>query len=250
MSLIEVVIILVIIAVLTTFALVQVGQSNTQLERQNIARKLKVLLERARFDSVKRRVEDLDEMSHIVINNETSFSAMMDFNQNGELDIAEIQQVNFGGIGNIKIVGNNLLYPITISFDRRGRVTATDKNGASITPRFIVCNNCTPATADNANANIISISSTGTINMISGGDVLPTFLSPNVSTVNSSSGINDWVTVSDDTSAFPINTPTPSLTPTPSVTPTPKACVKNEKTSQTNCICKLPMTVRSSGACR
>lgn len=180
-SLIEVVIILVIIGVLSAFAIVQVGQADTNLERQNIARRLKVLLERARFDSVKRRVQNVNQMSRVVIDSQTSFNVALDFNQNGALDSTEVQQVNFSSSNNIRIVGTNLVFPITLRFDRRGHVTVTDGNGASITPTFIVCNGCTsPQTANNANANLISISATGTVNMIGGGDLLPPFNSPTV----------------------------------------------------------------------
>lgn len=270
-SLIEVVIILVIIGVLATFAIVRTGQSDSLIERQNIARKLKVLLERARFDAVKRRAETVSQMSYVVINNATSFSVALDFNQNGSLDGTEIQQVNFSGADNVKITGNNLVFPITLRFDRRGRVYVADGNGSAITPNFIVCNDCTLETANNANANIISISATGTVNMIGGGDVLPPFNTPTVSTVDAGSNINDWVTVSGGSSASPtatptpvptgtpINsptpTPTPTATPTPQstpaqTTPTPQACVRGERPAQTGCACQLPLTLRSNGKCQ
>ena len=54
-SLIEMLIVLVLIGVLTTIALMQLGSSRTDFERQRISREFKIYLERARFDSVKRR---------------------------------------------------------------------------------------------------------------------------------------------------------------------------------------------------
>ena len=53
-SLIEVLIVLVIVAVLVTIAIAQFSRPKEVFQRQNIAREFKVALERARFDSVKR----------------------------------------------------------------------------------------------------------------------------------------------------------------------------------------------------
>src|SRR5690606_21496172 len=44
-----------IIVIVATLALMQRGTANEQFQRQNISQQLKVALERARFDSVKRR---------------------------------------------------------------------------------------------------------------------------------------------------------------------------------------------------
>src|SRR5690606_12428047 len=54
-SFVELMVVIVIIVIVATLALMQRGSANEQFQRQNVARELKVALERARFDSVKRR---------------------------------------------------------------------------------------------------------------------------------------------------------------------------------------------------
>ena len=54
-TIVELLVVCVIIAIIAGFALMQRGGANEQFQRQNVARELKFALERARFDSVKRR---------------------------------------------------------------------------------------------------------------------------------------------------------------------------------------------------
>ena len=48
-SLVEMIVVLVIIGIISTFAFMQRGSANEQFKRQNVARELKVAFERARF---------------------------------------------------------------------------------------------------------------------------------------------------------------------------------------------------------
>jgi prepilin-type N-terminal cleavage/methylation domain-containing protein len=88
-TLVELIVVLVIISVLVSFAVAQFGSSKKNLERQNIVRELKVSLERARFDSVKRRAVNVNEKAKITIHNATSFSFSTDLNQNESSNIAK-----------------------------------------------------------------------------------------------------------------------------------------------------------------
>jgi prepilin-type N-terminal cleavage/methylation domain-containing protein len=81
-SLIEVVIVLVIVAILATFAIMALGGSAENLERQNIAKEFKVALERARFDSVKRRPATCAEQARVEILSATQFAVITDQDQN------------------------------------------------------------------------------------------------------------------------------------------------------------------------
>ena len=65
-SLIEVFIVLVIMGILTTLALLQLGTSRVDFQRQRISLEFKVYLERARFDSVKRRAEGVGPANVVV----------------------------------------------------------------------------------------------------------------------------------------------------------------------------------------
>jgi prepilin-type N-terminal cleavage/methylation domain-containing protein len=193
-SLIELIVVLVIISVLVTFAVAQFGSPKKNLERQNIVRELKVSLERARFDSVKRRAVTVNEKAKITIHNATSFSLSTDSNQNGIVEYNEARRVEFADSG-INFVGANLAYPITVSFDRRGFITATNGIGAKITPNFTICKNCTASTVNAENSNTLSISPTGTVVLLASGKDIWLYENPEVTAVNTDSQINQKVTV-------------------------------------------------------
>lgn len=241
-SLLEVIIVVAVTAVLVTAAVARLGNSKSFVERQNFARELKISLERARFDSVKRRPTNTSDMSRVRIDSATSFTLITDFNLNGTLETAEARQINFNSQSGVKITGSSLTFPITMYFDRRGRVV--DVNRAIITPTFIVCtDNCTSQTANPDNASVISISANGTVAMLNGGETQSTFQNPNVSVVNSNSQVNPWVTVSGED-------PSTITTPITTASPTGVTCKRNEEPAKTGCKCQLPMTVRSNGQCK
>ena len=271
-SLLELLIVLVVSAVLVTLAVAKIGSSKSNLQRQNIARQLKVYLERARFDSVKRRATKADDMARVTIDSATSFSLTTDLNQNGKTtDSTDVQRVDFSG-GDIKFVGI-ASYPVIVGFDRRGQISVN--NGST---SFTICNSCTSATATSANANILWVSLTGTISMTAGGESQPVFQNPVLQAVNSNSDIREFVlvttgggtTTNPTPTPTPISTPTPTPTPTATPTPTPSssptatptpvptptprptqaACQRNQRPTQDNCRCVAPMSVRSNGKCQ
>ena len=159
-SLIELFVVLVLIAVLTTLAVIQFRRSKIDLDRQSIAREFKVYLERARFDSVKRRAEGANSAT-MTLNSATSFTARFDFNQDGTVEAFESRTVNFTDKSNTKIlVTDTLNYPIAITFDRRGHAVARDGGNVEIDPIFTICSECgTPAEGKS----VISISASGTV---------------------------------------------------------------------------------------
>src|SRR5580765_5568202 len=114
-SIIELLIVLAIIAILFTLAAAQFGRSGENFERQNITREFKISLERARFDSVKRHANVVAQESRVTITSATDFNYATDLNQNGDLnDPGEIRDVDFHNRGNVSIVGDSLVFPITI----------------------------------------------------------------------------------------------------------------------------------------
>ena len=155
-SLAEVMIVLVVLGILLSLAVVQFGRSRENLDRQNIAREFKVSLERARFDSVKRRAAVCSDMSRVTINSATSFSVSTDLNQSGSLDLpGETQNYDFSGrAGDVNLVGNGVTLPVTIRFDDHGRAfLQSDCDPSSIpaaaVPLFYFCQGtCTSATAN------------------------------------------------------------------------------------------------------
>jgi prepilin-type N-terminal cleavage/methylation domain-containing protein len=203
-SLIEVMIILVITSVLVGLAVARFGGARNQIQRQNISRELKVNLERARFDSVKRRAVNPLDRAQVKLINATSFSVKTDMNQNGTVsEASDTRTVDFSGQAGINLVGNNLVFPITITFDQNGSITATDGTmnagtpaPKNITPIFTICNTvCTAANATATNADVIYVSPSGTVALLAGGASQPTFQNPTVTNVTSSSNINPSVQV-------------------------------------------------------
>lgn len=259
-SLIEILVVLVVASILVSFAIAQFGSSKEFFGRQNLAREFKVNLERARFDSIKRRAEGgLNNLSRVTIESATSFSITTDLNQNGVLEDRESRQINFSNQSGVRFVGLTS-YPVTISFDRHGHISALNGETPAqpVTPVFTICGrDCSLETADATNSNIISISPSGTVAMLAGGDTQPTFENPDVSDVDANTGVNPWVSTGNtvypeiDPGPFPI--PSPSTSPTtepteenpgPSTTPTPRHCNSGEKPGTANCQCMLPMTVK------
>jgi len=231
----EILIILVVLGILVTLSVAQFGRSRENLNRQNIAREFKVSLERARFDSVKRHANVCSDMSQVTINSATSFSVSTDMNQNGRLDLpGETNNISFGNLGDVTLIGNGITLPVTIRFDERGRAFLQADCDPSSTPTasvplFYFCNGaCTVATATSQNANAIFISPTGTVAMMTGDSSVPTFTDPTVTTVATGTGVDNRLTVWTGTPPSPTPFPTPSqATPTPlptgSGTPTPSA---------------------------
>lgn len=209
-SILEILMVVAVGAILVGVAVSQFGNSRMQLQRQNLAREFKNNLERCRFDSVRRRADDSDfaNMSQIVIRSNTSYDVMIDSNQDGIISSQEVRTIDFSGRSDAKIIPASGVFPITVRFNRRGHITS-DSLGTPVTPLFTICSgNCTAATTITPeNSNVISISPTGTVSMLYGGDTIPPLNAPNISTVNSNSDINLWLTVMPSTST---PTPTPS----------------------------------------
>ena len=199
-SIIEVMIVLAVLAILTTIAILNFGSSKTDLQRQRIAREFKVYLERARFDSVKRRAVDVNNMSRITLNSPSSFTAAIDLNENGVLDANEIRQINFDERSGTQItVTDTLNYPITIRFNQRGHIIAKDNLGDNVNPVFTICShNCSGSTPNNEHSTVISVSTTGTVAVLKNGQT-PSAL-PTPSVTNTSPQLNCYVLLTNSNS--------------------------------------------------
>jgi len=187
-TVVEVLVVVIIISIVAAMAIMNRGSANEQFQRQNVARELKVAFERARFDSVKRRAEGATR-ARVVVDAGT-FTLVTDVNQDGDtLDAEDSLTTNFAG-QNISISSDETSLPVTVTFDKRGEVTATDE------PVFLVCNgSCTFSNDTTANANIVLVTATGTVNLLPGGSTLPTFGVPAVNSISNTTGINPDVVV-------------------------------------------------------
>lgn len=190
-SLIETLVVFIIIAIVAALALMQSGNANQQLKRQNIARELKVALERGRFDSVKRRAENASTQAKVNVA-ATSFTLTTDVDLNGTLESSDDVMTAFGA-QNIVVEGyGGISLPYVVRFNQRGEPVA--ENGASISPVFLVCNGgC--SSPNSANSNIVILTPTGTVNLLPGGSSVPAFPTPNVTSIPPGTGISNVVSV-------------------------------------------------------
>jgi type II secretory pathway pseudopilin PulG len=265
-SILEVIIVLVVVTVLVTIAVGSFRSAGRNLDRQNIAREFKISLERARFDSVKRRASVCSDMSGVTVNAD-SFVLMIDMDNDGQLSDPEIRTVDLSARGDVSIVPNDVTLPLTIRFDQRGQAYLNDCDEASIPtadiPLLFFCNGvCTPDTANSENSNVIFVSPAGTIAMLYGGETMPAFGNANVSNVESNSNVNPLLAVwAPNSSGSPTPTPTatvspsptdtPPETPTPTVTPAPPACPTSAPWGyHPACTCLYPQTVRNNLQCK
>lgn len=174
-SLIEVLIVLVMMGVLTVLALTQLGSSRVDFQRQRIAREFKIYLERARFDSVKRRAENADS-AKVVLNGPSSFTVSLDFDGDGLLLNTETRTVNFSDRTGATIqVSDTLNYPVTLSFNRRGLVNSIDGLGNQVAPLFTICSDCSDGSPDITR---ISVSTSGTVAELRAGQDPETLPAP------------------------------------------------------------------------
>lgn len=194
-TLIELILVLTVGLVLTVIAVTSLGRSRNIETRQKIAREIKVTLERARFDAIKRRAVTSSEFASMTFTSATSYTVKLDWNQNGTIDSGESRVVSINGLGQFSISGTNFSYPVTITFDRRGYVATTNGTGAVITPNFYVCEGSCAASPTPSNATGIMVSSTGTVAMVLGAAPTVTAAAPVVTSINANNEINPLVRI-------------------------------------------------------
>jgi prepilin-type N-terminal cleavage/methylation domain-containing protein len=135
-SILELVVVMVIVVIIATFAVAQYNSSSSQFKRQNVARQLKVGMERARFDAVKRRSVAAASQAKVVVN-QSWFSVTTDLNANGIIDTNDSEITNFSRDG-IMITGQSMAFPVTLTFDERGNVEARGSDNAVVNPVFYI----------------------------------------------------------------------------------------------------------------
>ena len=197
-SVVELLIVLAILAVLTTLAIANFRTSKVDLERQAITREFKVYLERARFDSVKRRAVNVADQANLILTGPSSFTAQIDFDDDRVLRANETRVVDFTQRSQTQILVSDvgLSYPITIRFDRRGHVTATNSLGAVVDPvMFTICSSSTNCTATSTDRTVISLSSSGTVAVMRDGQSPAAAPTPTIG--NTAATLNCWVVVTN-----------------------------------------------------
>lgn len=202
LTLVEVLIVVVIIMVVALIPLLSIQSSKTVFERQNFARELKSALERARFDSVKRRAADSGIQARVVIR-ENGFD-LITFAKPAGVSAASTEMGEVVTTMMIEEQGTVFShpssdigtdFPVTISFNERGEAIAVDGAGNLLaSPAVVICaGQC--SSFGRANSNILAISKAGTVNLLAGDMAIPTFVAPQITTVDSGNGINRLLVV-------------------------------------------------------
>ena len=203
-SLVELLIVIVVLGVLTAIAVLGFGRAKVDLQRQAITREFKIYLERARFDSVKRRAVAEVDQANIVLTGPSSFTAQIDFDEDRVLGTNEVRVVDFTLRAATQIVVSDigLNYPITIRFDERGHVTATDNTNAVINPVvFTICssNDCSSTSPDRT---VLTLSTSGTVAMLRDGQMPSAAPTPAIS--NTTPTINCYILITNANTTCPL----------------------------------------------
>jgi type II secretory pathway pseudopilin PulG len=201
-TLVEVLIVVVIIMVVSLVPLLSIQSSKTVFERQNFARELKSALERARFDSVKRRASDPGIQSRVIIRENgfevVTFAKPTDASESSTAMGEVVSSKNLEEQGVVLSHPSSDIgtaFPVTISFNERGEAIAVDAGGNIVaSPAVVICAG-TCSSFNRSNSNILAVSRTGTVNLLPGDEVISTFTAPQTTTVNATSGINRLLVV-------------------------------------------------------
>jgi prepilin-type N-terminal cleavage/methylation domain-containing protein len=186
-SLVELLIVIALIVVVSTLALMQFRTPSIQLKRQNVAQELKSAFERARFDSVKRRATGSAQASVVVAPN--SFTLKTDIDRDGNIETDEDRvNTSWDAAISIRQQSGPISPSVTVTFNQRGEITSTGDTA------FLVCNgNCSTSTS--GNSSLVIVTATGTVNLLPGGNAVPTFSPPSVSNVSTVANINPNVSL-------------------------------------------------------
>lgn len=145
-SIVELLIVVVMVAVVTAFAVMQIAGANRTMRLSNSAREFMGYLEKARVDSVRRHAMSNLDMASVTIASANSYTVSIDQNGDGTLDPARtitIPTTHGATFANINI-------PTTIRYNWRGR--PVDGTGNSLNLSFVL---------RDASNNINSINVTG-----------------------------------------------------------------------------------------
>jgi prepilin-type N-terminal cleavage/methylation domain-containing protein len=205
-TIVELLVVVAIVFLLSVFAFIRIESAKKSLEVQNVSAEFKIYLERARFDSVKRGAAEAGEMASVTINDPQSFSVRTDLNQDGVLATNEMRDIDFSYQNDIRFFGDDTVFPIVISFNRRGQTTATDGIGNIIRPAFLICQkNCEEIATNAMSFQIVSVSATGTVAVLNGDEMLETVSAPENISTTTTGGIKPLVsTIPNDGSILDV----------------------------------------------
>lgn len=188
-SLVELLVVMIIIALVASIAFMSRGSANEIFQRQNGSNQLKQILERARFDSVKRRADGSSArpFARVTVNSD-SFVLRTYNDVTGSVPAATDETVLLAPGVVAAHYNTGIALPMVINYTRRGEPSVA-------LPQFRICNlSC--SSPNGTNSDIVIVTPTGTVNLLPGNATLPTFTNPVLSgTPGAGDLINDDVVV-------------------------------------------------------
>src|SRR6266481_1420824 len=178
-SIVELILVVMVIGVMSAFALIQVQSARSSMRVQNSVRQLSSYMEKARVDAVRRH-----DSSSVTFTSPTTYTVKMDFNNSG---LPVTRTFNFQD--GVKLASSDLP---NVTFNWRGR---TVSSGSSCVTTFSV--------SDDKNGLSVDVSGSGDVTVENQQPALPNVTYNN--TLTSSDGINSRAVVGGTTA--PDNTP-------------------------------------------
>ena len=133
-SIFEILIVVLMVAVITGYAIVRLKTRHVAIARVNAAQQFMEYLEQARLDSNRRQTNQVDQMACVTVLDNMTYSYVVDGNSDGRLDAP--RNITIATANNLKIKGP---FPKTFRFDSLGRIVDLDNN--LVTPPLVVFSN-------------------------------------------------------------------------------------------------------------
>jgi type II secretory pathway pseudopilin PulG len=133
-SVFELLVVVLMVTVITGYAIVRFRSSHVSIARVNAAQEFVAFVEQARLDSQRRQTSAVDEMAYVTVVDNTTYFFAIDGNSDGKLDTPT--KVALSTASNLRIKGP---FPKTFRFDWRGRVVDLDNN--VVIPPLVVFSN-------------------------------------------------------------------------------------------------------------
>ena len=172
-SVIQLLLTVVLISIVSAFALLQISSTKASLSLQNSVRQLATYIERARMDAIRRHATTTDMLSSVVFTSNNTYNVKMDFAGTGTPTTR-----TFTFDSSVPGIPPGSPLP-TVTFNWRGRIS-------SCTITFAIFNS-------RGEQSWVDVSDAGDVTVNSNVDVLPT---ATYATVSSSSDISSTTVVS------------------------------------------------------
>ncbi len=140
LSVIELLLIIAMVSVIAGFVVVSLARGNRTVDRTNTAVQIANYLQKARLDSMRRQVKDIDQMAQVKVFNRRSYSIAIDADGDGQLDIPLV--MNLPAEQGIEMNGP---FPKTFIFDALGQ--PVDSLNRRISSELIIISNSSGVSA-------------------------------------------------------------------------------------------------------